>query len=109
MLEVIHHGRVLTQAQLDVLTPVLNANLSPRNTRKAFDIALAKAGLSVPELKVGDLVGWEVRDIIDEGVIVEIDQRADKYRVRAKSKGRNVTVPGRVVRFKESGDDAATD
>lgn len=105
MLEVIHHGRVLTQEQLDVLTPVLNANLSPRNTRKAFDIALASAGLSVPELKVNDLVGWSVRDIVDQGRIIDIDVRADKYRVLAKSKGRPVTIPGRVVRFLESGDD----
>lgn len=106
MLEVIHHGRVLTQAQLDVLTPVLEMNLSPRNTRKAFDIALAEAGLPVPELKVGDLVRWEVRDIKDRGRILDIDTRADKYRVKAKSLGRAVTIPGRVVRFVESRDDA---
>lgn len=107
MLEVIHNGRVLTQAQLDVLTPILESGLSARNTRKAFDIALAKAGLSVSELKVGDLVRWEVRDIKDQGRIVEVDLRADKYRVRAQSLGRNVQIPGRVVRFVESGDDAA--
>lgn len=108
MLEVIHQGRVLTQEQLEVLKPVLEANLSPRNLRKAVDIALAKAGMSVPPLKVNDLVGWSVRDIVDQGRIVDIDVRADKIRVLAKSKGRPVTVPGRVVRFMENGDDSTT-
>lgn len=107
MLEVTHNGRVLSQEQLAVLTPILEMTLSPRNMRKAFDIALAKAGLSVPELKVNDLVGWSVRDIVDQGRIIEIDVRADKLRVLAKSKGRAVTIPGRVARFMESGDDSA--
>lgn len=105
MLEVIHHGQVLTQAQLDVLTPILGMTLSGRNTRKAYDIALAKAGLPVEPLKKGDLVGWSVRDIVDEGEIIDIDIRADKYRVKAKSLGRAVTIPGRVVRLKERASD----
>lgn len=108
MLEVIHHGIVLSEEQLEVIKPILETTLSPRNQRKAFDIALAKAGLPIQPLEKGDLVGWSVRDIVDQGRIIDIDVRADKYRVQAQSLGHAVTIPGRVVRLKERGDGSAT-
>lgn len=100
MLELIHKGQVLTPEQVAVLSdqPVAILDLSPRNFRKAVDIALKNAGHPVPDIEVGQVVTWEVRGVKDKGRVVSFDERTDKYRVKSKLRGRDVTITGREIR-----------
>jgi hypothetical protein len=98
--EMIFKGRALTKDQIDVLVklPPESLNLSAKNLRKAIDIALRNADLSVPDIEVGQVVSWHVGLERDKGRVVSYDERADKYRVTSKLKKRDVTVPGRDIR-----------
>ena len=100
MLELIHKGTTLTPEQTAVLEaqPVSIMSLSPRNFRKAVDIALTNAGLPVPDIEVGQVVTWEIRGQTDKGRVIHYDERADKYRVNSKLRGREATITGRDIR-----------
>lgn len=100
MLELIHKGVILSPEQVAVLEkqPVEILKLSPRNFRKAVDIALTNAGLPVPDIEVGQVVTWEIRGQTDKGRVVNYDERADKYRVTSKLRGREATITGREIR-----------
>lgn len=100
MLELIHKGVVLSAEQVAVLEkqPVEMLALSPRNFRKAVDIALANAGLPVPNIEVGQVVTWGHNEVTDKGKVLEYDDRADKYRVESKILKRKVTISGRDIR-----------
>ena len=100
MLEMIHKGQVLSQAQIDVLVaqPTEITNLSSRNFRRAVDTALKNAGMPVPDIQEGQVVTWAVGTEQDKGKVVSYDERADKYRVISKMKKREITVAGRDVR-----------
>ena len=109
MLEMIHKGTTLTPQQIAVLEkqPVEILALSPRNFRKAVDIALTNAGLPVPNIEVGQVVTWEHNKVTDKGKVVDYDERADKFRVESKILKRKVTIAGRDIRVmaKGGGDD----
>lgn len=110
MRELIHKGTTLTPEQTAVLEaqPVEIMKLSPRNFRKAVDIALTNAGVPVPDIEVGQVVSWEIRGQTDKGRVVNYDERADKYRVMSKLRGREATITGRDIRVlpsKEAADD----
>lgn len=114
MLELIHKGTTLTPEQVAVLEaqPVSIMSLSPRNFRKAVDIALTNAGLPVPDIEVGQVVTWEIRGQTDKGRVIHYDERADKYRVNSKLRGREATITGRDIRVlpaKGAADEPATD
>lgn len=114
MLELIHKGVILSPEQVAVLEkqPVEILKLSPRNFRKAVDIALTNAGLPVPDIEVGQVVTWEIRGQTDKGRVVSYDERADKYRVTSKLRGREATITGREIRVlptKETADESAAD
>lgn len=100
MHEMIFKGHVLTPAQTAVLVaqPPEILELSARNFRKAVDIALKNAGHPVPDIEVGQVVTWEIRGVQDKGRVVSFDERADKYRVTSKLRGRDVTITGRDIR-----------
>lgn len=105
MLELIHKGVVLSAEQVAVLEkqPVEILSLSPRNFRKAVDIALTNAGLPVPDIEVGQVVSWEIRGETDKGRVLNYDERADKYRVTSKLRKRDVTITGRDIRVMVKG------
>lgn len=105
MLELIHKGVVLSAEQVAVLEkqPVEILALSPRNFRKAVDIALTNAGMPVPDIEVGQVVTWEHNDVTDKGKVVDYEERADKYRVESKILKRKVTISGRDIRVMAKG------
>lgn len=105
MLELIHKGVVLSAEQVAVLEkqPVEILSLSPRNFRKAVDIALTNAGLPVPDIEVGQVVTWEHNEVTDKGKVVDYDERADKFRVESKILKRKVTISGRDIRVMAKG------
>lgn len=100
MLELIHKGTTLSAEQVATLekqSPEM-FNLSARNFRKAIDIALKNAGHPVPDIEPGQVVTWSIRGVQDKGRVVAFDERADKYRVTSKLRGRDVTITGREIR-----------
>lgn len=105
MLEMIHKGTTLTPQQIAVLEkqPVEILALSPRNFRKAVDIALINAGLPVPNIEVGQVVTWQHNELTDKGKVVDYDERADKFRVESKILKRKVTIAGRDIRVLPKG------
>lgn len=105
MLQLIHKGTVLSAEQVAVLEkqPVSIMSLSPRNFRKAVDSALTNAGLPVPDIEVGQVVTWEIRGQTDKGRVTHYDERADKYRVNSKLRGREATITGRDIRVLAKG------
>jgi hypothetical protein len=111
MIEIFHKGTLLSKAQVDVLMaqPAEMTQLSPRNFRKAVDIALKNAGVPVPDIEVGQVVTWSIRLQLDRGRVISYDERADKYRVTSKLRKRDVTVCGRDIRVfvKEAEHEAA--
>lgn len=100
MLELIHKGHVLSKEQVAVLEkqPAELFSLSPRNFRKAIDIALTNAGHPVPDIQPAQVVTWQIRGEQDKGRVISYDERADKYRVTSKLRGRDVTIAGRDIR-----------
>lgn len=100
MLELIHKGQVLSKEQVAVLEKQSTEmfNLSARNFRKAIDIALKNAGHPVPDIEVNQVVTWDIRGVQDKGRVISYDERADKYRVTSKLRGRDVTITGRDIR-----------
>lgn len=110
MLQLIHKGVILSPEQVAVLEaqPVEITQLSPRNFRKAVDVALNSAGLPVADIEVDQVVSWEIRGEVDKGRVISYDERADKYRVTSKLRGRDATITGRDIRVlpaKETADD----
>ena len=105
--ELIHKGVVLNAEQVAVLEkqPVTLLDLSPRNFRKAVDIALKNAGHPVADIEVGQVVTWEHNELTDKGKVVDYDDRADKYRVESKILKRKVTISGRDIRVLPKGSD----
>lgn len=99
-MRMIHKGSVLTEEQKRVLEqqPVEILELSPRNFRKAVDIALKNAGVPVPDIEPGQVISWAHRGEIDNGALVSYDERADKYRVTSTKLKRDVTVAGGDIR-----------
>ena len=94
---VYHHGRPLTKEQLAVysglITQELFQKMSLGRQLSTLDKALAEAGHPVTPLKAGDEVRWNSKGKADNGVIVSVDERAQKARVRSYSVHREVTVP----------------
>lgn len=93
---VYHHGRPLTKEQLAVYSGLIVQEpfqkLSLGRQLAALDKALADAGYPVTPLKAGDEVSWNSKGNADSGVIVSIDERAQKARVRSYRVHREVTV-----------------
>lgn len=95
-LAVYHHGRPLTKDQMAVYSGLIVQEpfqkLSLGRQLAALDKALAEAGHPVTPLKAGDEVSWNSKGKADNGVIVSVDERAQKARVRSYSVHREVTV-----------------
>lgn len=100
MPEVIHHGQQLTQAHLDILTPILNEGLGHKQFIKKVDAAFLEAGIPVKPLEPKDKVLWNFGNQIDHGQIVEIYKRNDQARCRSHT-GRCHTIPMRHLRLIE--------
>lgn len=92
-------GRALTQAQCDLLVPLLNEQLSEAQFRKRVPVIFKAAGMEIPPLKAGDKVTWSTKGVEDSGVIVSVDERAGKVRATSKAKGRDFTVAERDIRL----------
>lgn len=97
-MSIFFRGRALSQAQCDLLVPLLNEQLSDAQFRKRVPVVLKAAGLEIPALQPGDKVTWSTKGVEDAGVIVSVDERAGKVRVKSKAKGRDFTVAERDIR-----------
>ncbi|QYW06518.1 hypothetical protein uan_106 [Pseudomonas phage UAntarctica] len=96
-MSVFYRGRKLTKEQLNLLVPLINEQLPDAQFRKRVPVVLKAAGLEVPPLEPGQKVTWSTKGVEDSGVIVSVDERAGKVRVKSKAKGRDFTVAERDI------------
>lgn len=100
-MSIFFRGRKLSQAQCNLLVPLLNEELSDAQFRKRVPVIFKAAGMEIPPLEAGDKVSWSTKGVEDSGVILSVDERAGKVRVRSKAKGRDFTVIERDIRLED--------